>query len=277
MPPRRSIGLDGAVSHPTTPGSVSIYEVRGGDLEAAQSSALANPQFGPGGSTQAFIPDVNDAIRDGRLVKVDEHHFDPETTRATFEDPAYRQVDADLPDHAIDPDRERTLGRTEKAREETGRAVGGAAASGLYDRTRPTTSARRPPRPDFQRSAMNTQPGTREVIPGGPQEFNFEHLIPIAKLLIERGHLPIDEDSKFGFSPTQGGMVCALTRKFSEEDWAAINDRFLLPANVVYFHGLIRDNTNWVDMLGWDEVTCLDGVQPVEVWEERERQTGRQF
>lgn len=124
---------------------------------------------------------------------------------------------------------------------------------------------------------MSSQPDTREVIPGGRQQFGWEHLIPIAKLLIERGHLPIDEESKFGFGSSQIGTMCALGRKFTDEDWAAINERFVIPANVVYFHGLIRDNANRVDMLGWDEVTCLDGVQPIEVWEARERAAGRQF
>lgn len=118
---------------------------------------------------------------------------------------------------------------------------------------------------------------TREVVPAGEQESGFRHMIPIARLLIERGHPPIDEDSTFGFNPSPAGMVCALGRMFSSADWDAINERFVIPDNIVYFHGLIRDNTNWVDMMGWDEVVCLDGVQSVDVWEERERQAGRVF
>lgn len=124
---------------------------------------------------------------------------------------------------------------------------------------------------------MSSQSDSREVIPGGRQQFGWEHLIPVAKLLIERGHLPIRSDSKFGFHPSSGRTMCSLARRFTEEDWDAINQRFILPDTIVYFHGLIRDNVNRVDMMGREEVTFPDGVQPIDVWEARERAAGRQF
>lgn len=119
---------------PTLPEKVIIYEVHGGDLDAAQSAALANPQFGVGGGAKVFVADVEDALVSGRLVKVGEHHFDPETTGAGFEDPRFRQVDPTLPESPLDPEGELLLGQMEKAREEAGRGVGGAVGSGMYDR-----------------------------------------------------------------------------------------------------------------------------------------------
>lgn len=65
-------------------------------------------------------------------------------------------------------------------------------------------------------------------------------------------------------------MLCQLTRTFTEEDWAAINERFVIPDNIVFYHGLIRDNANGVDMLGYDEVISMDGPLPAAEWEARQ-------
>jgi hypothetical protein len=113
---------------------------------------------------------------------------------------------------------------------------------------------------------------------GGGQQFGYAHLIPIAKLPIERGHhLPLHRRSKFGFGSRPGRVVCDLSRTITPDDWAAINERFLLPDNIAYYKGLIRDSANGVDFLGCDEIVCDDGLQPISVWEQREREAGRVF
>jgi hypothetical protein len=120
---------------------------------------------------------------------------------------------------------------------------------------------------------MSIQSG-RETIPAGEQEWGYHHLYPIAQLLIERGHNPIDNKEKFGFCPTPGGVVCTLTHRFTEEDWAAINERFVLPDNIRWHNGLIRDTANWIDMMGADTMLSRGEVIPIEAWEERQRARG---
>jgi hypothetical protein len=122
---------------------------------------------------------------------------------------------------------------------------------------------------------MSGDAEARIVIPEGRQRFTWEHLIPIAQLLIERGHVPITKKQKFGFSSTPGGVECRLTRAFTLDDWDAINERFVVPDNLVYFRGLIRDNANKVDMIGIEEISTVDGVMGPEEWEARERAAGR--
>lgn len=98
------------------------------------------------------------------------------------------------------------------------------------------------------------------VIPAGRQCFTWEHLIPVAQLLIERGHLPLRRKDKSGFFSTPGGVVCHLTRAITPDDWDAVADKFVIPDNLVYFRGLIRDNDNKVDMLGIEEISTSDGL-----------------
>ena len=112
----------------------------------------------------------------------------------------------------------------------------------------------------------------REAIAAGRQPAPwYRHLLPIARFLIEeRGHQAIERPDKFGFRQEMDGYECHLTRRITAEDWAAINDHFVLPENVVYIFGLIRDQTNNIDMVGHDEMVERDGVIPIEVWEERQ-------
>ena len=41
------------------------------DIPASGAPVQANPQFGPGGGNQKFIPDANDLISNGTLIPVD--------------------------------------------------------------------------------------------------------------------------------------------------------------------------------------------------------------
>jgi hypothetical protein len=121
----------------------------------------------------------------------------------------------------------------------------------------------------------------REVIPAGEQPwFSFQHLVPIAKFLIqERGHgtLPKEESVvsfEWGFV-RMNGLRCQLTHRITDEDWAAINERYVMPDNIGYRDGLIRDNVNSIDIEGIEAMVCEDGVVPIEEWEERQRAAGR--
>ncbi len=116
---------------------------------------------------------------------------------------------------------------------------------------------------------------TREIIPGGEQPlFSYRHLIPIARFLIEeRGHLPIERPEKCGFVLADG-FQALLTRRITHEDWAAINERFILPENIGFHGGVIQDNLNSMQILGIEEMITEDGVIPIEEWEARRRGRG---
>lgn len=123
---------------------------------------------------------------------------------------------------------------------------------------------------------MNESSERRVVIPGGRQRFTWEHLIPVAQVLIERGHLPLRRKDRSGFFSIPGGVVCHLTRAITPDDWKAINENLVIPDNLVYFRGLIRDNDNKVDIIGIEEISTLDGgVLSPDEWETRERAAGR--
>jgi len=113
----------------------------------------------------------------------------------------------------------------------------------------------------------------REVIIGGRQPPPwYTHLLPIAKFLVEeRGHIPLERPERYGFRQTGGGLQCQLARRITDEDWAAINERFELPMNIQFFHGLIRDNDNRIDFMGFDEIQGDEGLIPIEVWEAQQR------
>ncbi len=113
---------------------------------------------------------------------------------------------------------------------------------------------------------------TREIIPGGEQPlFSYEHLMPIARFLVEeRGHMPLTRPEKYGFVQ-RNGFRCLLTRRITDEDWAAINQRFALPNTIGYAYGVIRDNLNSMEFEGYDEIITEDGVIAIEEWEARQR------
>lgn len=68
----------------------------------------------------------------------------------------------------------------------------------------------------------------------------------------------------------------SLARSFTEEDWAAINERFILPDNIVFLGGgVMRDSANRLDIIGFDEVQAPDGVISIDEWEEQKRPEGQ--
>lgn len=102
--------------------------------------------------------------------------------------------------------------------------------------------------------------------------------MPIARFPIEeRDHLPISEPERWGFTSSQVGVICHLSRRITDQDWEALNERFLLPSNIGYRSGLIRDNDNRVDFVGVDELAGLYGIEPIEAWEKEERQRKRTY
>jgi hypothetical protein len=118
-----------------------------------------------------------------------------------------------------------------------------------------------------------TEQQAREVIPGGEQRPPwYLHLLPVARFLVEeRGHTPIEEPEEFGWTQDIDGFKCHLTHRITDEDWAAINERFELPNTIGYFHGLIRDNLNRVDMMGHDTIISDEGQIPIEEWEAQQK------
>lgn len=100
-----------------------------------------------------------------------------------------------------------------------------------------------------------SEPHARQVIPAG-NHTTLDYLFPILDLLIERGHPPVSEKADHGFEPRPHGWECALIGRLTPEDWAATNERFVLPNRITYHpeaeggYGLIRDGANYVDIFG---------------------------
>jgi hypothetical protein len=86
----------------------------------------------------------------------------------------------------------------------------------------------------------------------------------------ERGHTPLEKPEEYGWI-FENGMNSHLARGITPEDWEAINERFVVPANVVYIFGRIRDEANKLEVIGYDMIIDRDGEIPIEVWEERQR------
>ena len=111
---------------------------------------------------------------------------------------------------------------------------------------------------------------TREVIPSGRQPFrSFKHLVPIAKFLVQRrGHPLMPEDDmldtyEWGFVDLNG-IRCQLARRITAEDWAAINEHFVVPDTITYRNGQIRDNLHRIIMEGVDVMITVDGPVPID-------------
>jgi hypothetical protein len=120
----------------------------------------------------------------------------------------------------------------------------------------------------------------REVIPAGEQPFwTWDHLIPIAKFLVqERGHGLLPKDPTitsydWGFMQFNG-LRCQVTRRITDDDWAAINERFVMPDNIGYGDNLIRDNINYIDIEGVERIITVDGPIPVEEYKDYEQKRG---
>lgn len=100
-----------------------------------------------------------------------------------------------------------------------------------------------------------SEPDQRQVIPAGDQT-TLDYLFPIVDLLIERGLVPVDEVTDHGFRPAPDAWRCPLRGVITPEDWAAVNERFVVPRTIVYIReawvggGTITDNLNYVDIIG---------------------------
>lgn len=109
----------------------------------------------------------------------------------------------------------------------------------------------------------------RYIIAAGPMDGGDRHLISLVEFLVERGHRPIVNQHDHGFFYLAGKRRCWLSRRITWETWQAITERFVLPDNIVLRPGVIADDANEVLIVGWNRVVLDDGLQPVEVWEER--------
>ncbi len=120
----------------------------------------------------------------------------------------------------------------------------------------------RPPEPALDQIA----PDGRLIIPGGTFRHPVPHLYPIAEFLRDAG-LPLTAERPaarrgssgyLGFLGQQDGWRCFVGGPITPAIWAALNEQFVLPRNLVYWPaantttggGMIRDNDKWVDIIG---------------------------
>lgn len=119
-------------------------------------------------------------------------------------------------------------------------------------------------------------PDGRLIIPGGTFDDPIRHLYPIAAFLRDEAGLRLtwevpdagpDGDGYLGFVGQQDGWRCFLGGPITPQIWTALNARFVLPRNIVYWPaanttttggGMIRDNDNWVDIMGTAEPPPAD-------------------
>jgi hypothetical protein len=131
---------NGLVSAPIYSDSVLVFEVRA-SVDGASAHALANPALGEGGLTLTYVPDLDRAVAEGKVVLVREHQFSVSTLDARVEDPRFRMVDSSLDTKALNPTHERFSGYAEGGAEEasgsarqTAITVGAGAASDYIDK-----------------------------------------------------------------------------------------------------------------------------------------------
>lgn len=116
----------------------------------------------------------------------------------------------------------------------------------------------------------------REIIPPPPERPpRWKRLVPIARFLVqERGHLPLYEPERWGF--TNGSFQ--FSRRITEADWEAVQLRFDLQGSFGFHEiGLIQDNDTGVWFEGTDKLIELNGVEPIDVWEAEERALNRTY
>lgn len=113
-------------------------------------------------------------------------------------------------------------------------------------------------------SAPQFAPDGRQIIPAGTFFIAVPHLYPIAaflrdtglRLMRERPNAQPGQDGEMGFIPQPDGWRCLVGGPITPEIWAALNQRFALPPTITYHReavgggGMIRDNANYVDILG---------------------------
>lgn len=105
---------------------------------------------------------------------------------------------------------------------------------------------------------------------------SWMHFVPIARFLVqERGHLPLYEPERWGF--TDMGSF-QFSRRITDADWEAVRLRFVLPPNIGFHEiGFIQDDDNGVYFEGSDVIIGLEGAEPIEIWEAKERALDRTY
>ncbi len=77
------------------------------------------------------------------------------------------------------------------------------------------------------------------------------HLVPLVQELLARGNELITAPKPHdGFEPTRDGWKCWLAYPITNDDWAALNEKFLIPPTIYHFAGAIRDSATWSDIIG---------------------------
>lgn len=78
----------------------------------------------------------------------------------------------------------------------------------------------------------------------------WDHLIPIVQALIDAGHQPIKNEEQYGFVEAPHEWKCELYDPITLDDWQMLNEKFIIPENIFYTHGMVRDGAGWVDIYG---------------------------
>ena len=121
--PRRipTDGLPYSAGAPGDRAGLDIFRYDGPNpIDKAEApSTMENPQFGPGGLPQQFIPHAQQLLDNGQLTKVDE--ILTPGGRIRIEDPAFARVNPDLPSNPL----------TVHGAQVTGGLQGGAAGAGV--------------------------------------------------------------------------------------------------------------------------------------------------
>ncbi|MGQ0466220.1 MAG: hypothetical protein ACT4QG_12955 [Sporichthyaceae bacterium] len=121
---------------------------------------------------------------------------------------------------------------------------------------------------------MNDVRDHREELSAPNRKFGYRHMIPIVQLLMRRGHLPIGSWDRYGFVPGGSLITCHLTYPLTEDDWAAVVERFVIPENIIWWNNVIRDQVNRLQIQGDRLILDVEGEVPIEEWAARQDWSG---
>lgn len=110
-------------------------------------------------------------------------------------------------------------------------------------------------------------PDGRVVIPEDDGYSSERRLYPIVEVLIERGHALVRPGKQMGFRYTYDGPKCELHGKITAQDWAVVNERCVVPETITYNgHSCIRDQTNWINIIGVVPRTAEEKAEAAVNW-----------
>ena len=76
------------------------------------------------------------------------------------------------------------------------------------------------------------------------------HLVPLVQELVARGNrLATPPEPDDGFIPTRDGWVCQLVDPITDEDWAALSEKFDIPPTISHFGHAIVDDVTWAESM----------------------------